>query len=86
MLSIDIAYTTECCAFHTIKSQTLFLTILTIDEYHSSSSTLFEYSHPEDVLKLGNEFSGLKATYVHFPSRFTRQYNFAMLHGVYNCL
>jgi len=42
---------------------------------HSSSS---EYFQPDVDLSVGNVFNGLKATYVHFPSRFTRQYNFAM--------
>ncbi|AXH78329.1 MAG: hypothetical protein [Circular genetic element sp.] len=50
----------------------MIFTILTINEYHYSSSALYTR------VVLASLLTTLAERHVHFPSRFTRQYSFAM--------
>ena len=72
MLTVNITRSTKSRCFHAIKCDYIFLTILTIHEYHSSSS------RGTTTYSLGNCLSSVAGFHFHFPSRFTRQYSFAM--------
>ncbi len=79
MFAVNITRSTYVHVLHAIKCDYLIFTILTINEYHSSSSfpgTLSMYTVNSSAVH--SSWTTEAATHVHFPSRFTRQYSFAM--------
>ncbi|AXF52549.1 MAG: hypothetical protein [Circular genetic element sp.] len=59
-------------------SETPLHTIMTINVGHSSSSLLQETCSGSTVVAYSFPKRTTAGRHVHFPSRFTRQYNFAM--------